>query len=90
MAKSNPNSIWLYNPKFALAVVFAALYAIPMAIQFLQTVILYKSYYFVVVLIGVCLEVSGYAARAASIKQPDEIVCTHSHKSAPRAIRFVS
>lgn len=75
MTKSDPNSIWLYDPTFALAIVFAILYSIPMAIQFLQTITLYKSYYFIVVLVGVCLEVGGYAARAASIKQLDDIVC---------------
>jgi hypothetical protein len=83
MTKSDPNSIWLYNPTFALAIVFAILYAIPMTIQFLQTVIIYKSYYFIVVLVGVCLEVGGYAARAASIKQPDKIVCTRPYETNP-------
>lgn len=75
MAKSD-DSIWLYNANFPLAIASAVLYAIPMCIQFYQTIIQYKAYYFVVVLIGACLEVGGYIARAVSIKQSSEIVCT--------------
>jgi hypothetical protein len=74
MAASDSSSIWLYNPNFPLAIVCAILYAIPTTIQFLQTIIMYKSYYFIVVLLGACLEVGGYIARAVSIKQPDTIV----------------
>lgn len=74
MAKENSDSIWLYSPSFALSIVAAVLYSIPMALQFWQTVIRYKAYYFIVVLVGACLEVGGYAARAISIKQSSQIV----------------
>ena len=70
----NPNSIWLYNPNFPLSIVAACLYAIPMLWQLWQTVFKYKSYYFIVVFCGACLEVGGYIARAVSIKFQEEIV----------------
>jgi hypothetical protein len=74
MGNPNPDSIWLYNPNFPLAIVGAVLYSIPMVIQLYLTVLKYKSYYFIPVLIGACLEVGGYIARAVSIKQQTEIV----------------
>ncbi|KAF4629230.1 hypothetical protein G7Y89_g8919 [Cudoniella acicularis] len=67
------NSIWVYNPNFALAIIFAVLYLIPMVVQGYQTVVKYKASYFVVVLVGAALEVAGYAARAVSIKQPASV-----------------
>jgi hypothetical protein len=73
MANSD-DSIWLYDANFPLAIVGAIIYSIPTVIQFYQTVIQYKAYYFLVVLVGACLEVGGYAARAVSIKQKTEIV----------------
>jgi hypothetical protein len=78
MTKSDPNTIWLYNPNFPLSIVFAALYSIPMVIQLYQTVFHYKAYYFLVVLFGACLEVGGYVVRAVSIKNPASIVSNSS------------
>jgi hypothetical protein len=72
--ESDPNSIWLYDPKFPLAVVFAVLYSIPMVVQFFQTAIQYRAWWFFVILVGAILEVAGYAARIAAIKQPHTIV----------------
>ena len=74
MTQKDPNSIWLSNPSFSLTIVGAVLFTVPMVVQFIQTIILYKSYYFIVVFIGACLEVGGYIARAVSIKKPDTIV----------------
>ncbi len=68
------DSIWLYNPSFSLAVLVAVLYAIPMIIQFYQTVLRYRSWYFLPVLFGALLEVGGYSARAVSVSQPNQIV----------------
>ena len=45
-----------------------------MVIQFWQTILKYKAYYFSVVLVGACLEVGGYAARAVSVKHQSQIV----------------
>jgi hypothetical protein len=74
MGNPDLDSIWLYSPNFPLAIVGAILYSIPTVIQFYQTVLKYRSYYFIPVLIGACLEVGGYIARAVSIKQQTEIV----------------
>ncbi|KAE8441896.1 hypothetical protein EG329_004202 [Mollisiaceae sp. DMI_Dod_QoI] len=72
-SNSDSDSIWLYNPNFPLSIVFAVLYLIPTVIQFWQTCIKYKSWYFVVVFVGACLEVAGYVVRAVSIKNLDSI-----------------
>lgn len=69
-------SIWTYDPIFALSIVAAALYLIPLVVISYQTFIKYRAYYFTVVPIGALLEVGGYAARAVSIKHLDQIVRT--------------
>ncbi|KAH8819843.1 RTA1 like protein-domain-containing protein [Xylogone sp. PMI_703] len=70
---NSDNDIWLSNPNLPLTIIGAVLFSIPMVIQFIQTVLVYKSYHFIVVFIGACLEVGGYIARAVSIKQKDSI-----------------
>ena len=70
------SSIFLYNPTFALAIVFAVLYLIPLSIQFWQTILKYKAWYFVVVVTGAVLEVSGYVVRAVATKNLSSIVRT--------------
>ncbi|CZR62608.1 related to Rtm1p [Phialocephala subalpina] len=72
-SNNNSDSIWLYNPNFALSIVFALLYLIPTTIQFWQTFFKYKSWYFVVVFVGACLEVAGYVVRAVSVKNLSSI-----------------
>jgi len=76
--KSNDDndSIWLYNASTALAIVVAVLYLVPTCVLFWQTIIKYRSWFFLCVFIGSCLEVGGYIARAISSKQVTEIVCT--------------
>lgn len=83
MVKPSPDSIWLYNPNFPLTLVGAGLYGIIMAVQFWQTVLKFKAKYFIVVLVGACMEVIGYAARAVSIKFPDQIVCLKIPNTSP-------
>ncbi|KAF2491019.1 RTA1 like protein [Lophium mytilinum] len=76
MAKDNDatnDSIWLYTPSTALAIVVATLYLIPTSLLFYQTILKYRSWFFLCVLIGSCLEVGGYIARAVSTKQVTEI-----------------
>jgi hypothetical protein len=68
-------SIFLYNPTFALSIVFAVLYLIPLSIQSWQTILKYKAWYFVVVVIGAVLEVAGYIVRGVAIKNISSIVC---------------
>lgn len=72
--ETHPDSIWLYDPNLPLAIVATVLYAIPLLIQFWQSVFKYKSYYFIVVFLGALLEVGGYAVRTASIKDESSIV----------------
>lgn len=74
MANDKFNSIWSYNPSIALAITVAILYLIPTCILFLQTVIRYRSYFFLCVVFGSALEVGGYIARAVSTRHVDEIV----------------
>jgi hypothetical protein len=82
--ETHPDSIWLYDPNFPLAIVATVLYAITMVVQFWQTVFKYKSYYFIVVFFGALLEVGGYAARVASIKDYTSIVSPQSpHEKTP-------
>jgi len=71
---SHPNTIWLYDANFPLAIVAAVLYAIPMVYIFYQTCFKYKSYYFIVVFFGALLEFAGYVIRAISIKNYTSIV----------------
>ena len=72
--EEHPDHIWLYNPSFVLAILAAVFYFIPAVIQLYQTLIKYKSYYFIALFIGAILEVVGYAVRAVSIKNPTSIV----------------
>lgn len=67
-------SIWLYSPSFALAIVVTIIYAVPTAILAWQTIIKYHSWFFLCVLIGSALEVGGYSVRAVSTKKLSDIV----------------
>jgi hypothetical protein len=79
-------SIWLYNPSFPLAIVFAILYQIPTLIQLYLSFFYHggprsstggpkcRHRYFVCVLIGSAMEVAGYAIRAVSCKKQSDIV----------------
>ncbi|OCL14872.1 RTA1 like protein [Glonium stellatum] len=73
MANEKTNSIWLYSPSTALAIVVAILYLIPTCITFWQTVIRYRSYFFICVVLGSALEVGGYISRAVSTRELDQI-----------------
>ncbi|KAF2740860.1 RTM1-like protein [Polyplosphaeria fusca] len=66
-------SIWTYNPSFALAVVVGIIYFVPAAVLTWQTFIKYRSWFFLCVLIGSVLEVGGYIARAVSTKRLSDI-----------------
>src|ERR1700679_3070442 len=85
MANNKSSSIWSYNPSIALAIAVAILYLIPTCILFWQTVMRYRSYFFLCVVFGSALEVGGYIARAVSTRQVDEIVIdSHSNILATR------
>lgn len=76
-------SIWLYDASLPLAIVTAVIYAVPMVWQGYQTIFKYKTYYFLPVFVGAALEVGGYAARAVSSQQVDQIVCNYSLMAHP-------
>ncbi|KAF2099714.1 RTA1-domain-containing protein [Rhizodiscina lignyota] len=70
---SHPDSIWLYQPSTALAIVFTVLYFVPTVYSFYLTVLRYRSWFFLCVLIGGILEVVGYIFRVVSVKNQDSI-----------------
>lgn len=72
-------SIWLYDASYSLAIVAAVLYAVPTITQFYQTVLRYRAWYFLPVLVGAILEVAGYIVRRISAERDDEIVCFHPY-----------
>jgi hypothetical protein len=72
---SDSESIWLYNPSFALAIVVAIIYLVPTSVLTWQTFIKYRSWFFLCVLIGSALEVGGYIIRAVSARDQSSIVC---------------
>jgi hypothetical protein len=73
MANSE-ESIWTYDPSFALAIVVAIIYFIPTVILAWQTFLKYHSWFFLCVLIGSALEVAGYSVRAVSADKQSDIV----------------
>jgi hypothetical protein len=82
-AMAGDNSIWLYNPSFALSVLGVILYAFPTTVQFYQTVVRYRAWYFLPVLVGGMLEVGGYIARAYSASHQDQIVSSPGSPTIP-------
>ncbi|KAF2690796.1 RTA1-domain-containing protein [Lentithecium fluviatile CBS 122367] len=70
---ANGESIWLYSPSTALAIVVAIIFLVPTLALTWQTVIKYRSWFFLCVLIGSALEVGGYICRAVSANRVTEI-----------------
>lgn len=67
-------SIWMYDPSFPLAVVGTVVYGIIfLAIAYL-TLIKYRAWYFIVVVIGSAIEVAAYNLRIHSVQNQSEIV----------------
>jgi hypothetical protein len=69
-----PESVWMYTPSFALAVIASILYGIIFIEITYLTLIKHRAWYFLCVPIGAAIEVAGYALRCYSIKNPTEIV----------------
>lgn len=67
-------SVWMYNPSFPLAVVGAVIYSIIFLAITYTTLIKYRAWYFVVVVVGAAIEVVAYITRAYSVKNPSELV----------------
>ncbi|KAF5536142.1 krueppel like ous 1 [Fusarium mexicanum] len=67
------DSIWMYDPSFPLAVVGTVVYGIIfLAIAYL-TLIKYRAWYFIVVVIGSAIEVAAYNIRIHSVQNQSEI-----------------
>ncbi|KAH6680160.1 RTA1 like protein-domain-containing protein [Halenospora varia] len=68
MSSSTSFALYHYNPSFAAAIIFAALFAIS-AVWHLYLIAKFRTWYFIPLVIGAILEVMGYAARAISAQQ---------------------
>jgi len=82
MADTGEINVWMYPPSFALAVLATVFYGIIFIWITYLTIIKYRAWFFLCVVVGAVVEVAGYAIRCYSIKNPSEIVSA----SAPPAI----
>ena len=65
--------VWMYTPSFALAVLASILYGIVFFCISYLTVIKYRAWYFTCVVVGAAVEVTGYAMRCYSVKNPTSV-----------------
>ncbi|CAG7564901.1 unnamed protein product [Fusarium equiseti] len=66
-------SIWMYDPSFPLAVVGTVVYGIIFLILAYQTLIKYRAWFFIVVVVGSAVEVAAYSLRIHSVQNQSEI-----------------
>ncbi|RBR24086.1 uncharacterized protein FIESC28_03199 [Fusarium coffeatum] len=66
-------SIWMYDPSFPLAVVGTVVYGIIFLILAYQTLIKYRAWFFIVVVVGSAVEVAAYNLRIHSVQNQSEI-----------------
>jgi hypothetical protein len=71
-------SIWMYDPSFPLAVVGTVVYGIIFLILAYQTLIKYRAWFFIVVVVGSAVEVAAYSLRIHSVQNQSEIVSNSS------------
>ena len=67
-------SVWMYDPVFALAIIGIIAYFILFVWISYLTLIKYRAWFFIVVVVGTLMEVVAYILRAYSIKNQSEIV----------------
>ncbi|EEU40456.1 uncharacterized protein NECHADRAFT_66702 [Fusarium vanettenii 77-13-4] len=70
---ADKESIWMYNPSFALAIIGTIVYSIIFLVISYLTLIKYRAWFFIVVVIGSAIEVAAYVLRAYSAKNQSEI-----------------
>ncbi|KAI8723884.1 hypothetical protein NCS52_00245200 [Fusarium sp. LHS14.1] len=70
---ADKESIWMYNPSFALAIIGTVVYSIIFLVISYLTLIKYRAWFFIVVVIGSAIEVAAYTLRAYSAKNQSEI-----------------
>ncbi|EWG42071.1 hypothetical protein FVEG_15388 [Fusarium verticillioides 7600] len=66
-------SIWMYDPSFPLAVIGTVVYGIIFLDIAYLTLIKYRAWYFIVVVIGSAIEVAAYSLRIHSVQNQSEI-----------------
>jgi ABC-type uncharacterized transport system permease subunit len=71
-----PTTVWMYTPSFALAVIASILYGLVFLWISHLTIIKYRAWFFICIVIGAAIEVAGYALRCFSIKNPTSVVRT--------------
>lgn len=67
-------SVWMYSPSLALAILGSAVYGIIFLVITYLTCIKYRAWFFTVVVVGATVEVVAYVLRAYSAKYQTELV----------------
>ncbi|KAJ4227175.1 hypothetical protein NW759_004544 [Fusarium solani] len=70
---ADKESIWMYNPSFALAIIGTIVYSIIFLVNSYLTLIKYRAWFFIVVVIGSAIEVAAYILRSYSAKNQSEL-----------------
>ncbi|RGP63484.1 hypothetical protein FLONG3_9871 [Fusarium longipes] len=70
---ANQESIWMYSPSFPLAIVGTVVYGIIFLVLAYQTLIKYRAWFFIVVVVGSAVEVAAYNLRIHSVLNQSEI-----------------
>jgi uncharacterized membrane protein len=71
---NNNDTVWTYTPSFPFAVLATVLYGLAFIYITYRTVIRYKTWYFLCVVVGAAIEAVGYAVRCVSIKNQGDVV----------------
>lgn len=64
----------MYNPSFALAIIGTIIYGLIFITISYLTLIKYRAWYFIVVVIGAAVEVAAYSLRSYSTQNKTELV----------------
>ncbi|WZH42148.1 Rtm1-like protein [Fusarium acuminatum] len=70
---ADQESIWMYDPSFPLAVIGTVVYGITFLVLAYLTLIKYRAWFFIVVVVGSAIEVAAYNLRVYSAKNQSEI-----------------
>ncbi|KAG8667372.1 hypothetical protein FPOAC2_12535 [Fusarium poae] len=70
---TDEQSIWMYDPSLPLAIIATAIYGLIFLVLAYQTLIKYRAWFFIVVVVGSAIEVAAYNLRIHSIQNQSEI-----------------
>ncbi|GKU02658.1 rtm1 [Fusarium langsethiae] len=70
---ADQQSIWMYNPSFPLAIIVTVIYSTIFLVLAYQTLIKYRAWFLIVVVVGSAIEVAAYNLRIYSIQNQSEI-----------------